>query len=69
MMPKVKTVELMTQLETMFNISTDQPNEQNKSVASTTASSSSTFANKFGIISQVQDDNQEGEDGNNNWDE
>jgi hypothetical protein len=70
MTPKVETVELMRQLETMFNVNADQPNEQIKSTIRTTAtSSSSTFPNKFGIMSQDHGENQEIQSGNNNWDE
>ncbi len=72
MTPKVETVELMRQLETMFNVQTDQPNEQIKSTinrTTKTTTASSTFSNKFGIMSQGHDDNQEIESGNNNWDE
>ncbi len=66
MAPKVETVELMRQLESMFHVTTDQPNEQNKSTINRTTT---TFSNKFGMMSQGQDDNQESESGNNNWDE
>jgi len=62
MTPKVETVELMRQLETMFNVNTDNNlNQQIKSSAS--------VSNKFGIMSQDHDDNKEIESGNNNWDE
>ncbi|CAF2322029.1 unnamed protein product [Rotaria sp. Silwood2] len=64
MTPKVETVELMRQLETMFNINTDHSNEQIKSKITTTS-----FSNKFGIMSQDQGENQEIESENNNWDE
>jgi hypothetical protein len=67
MAPKVETVELMQQLETMFNINTNHSNEEIKSTITTTSSSS--FSNKFGIMSQDHDDNQQIESGNNNWDE
>ncbi len=72
MAPKVETVELMRQLETMFNVKTDEPNEQIKSTitkTTKTTTASSTFSNKFGIMSQGHDDSQEIESGNNNWDE
>jgi len=64
MTPKVETVELMRQLETMFNINTNQPEERIKSTITT-----SSLSNKFGIRSQDHEDNQETENGNNNWDE
>ncbi|CAF0858547.1 unnamed protein product [Rotaria sordida] len=60
MTPKVETVELMRQLETMFNVNTDQSNEQIETTS---------FSSKFGIIVQDQGENQEIESGNNNWDE
>ena len=70
MAPKVETVELMRQLESMFYVTTDEPNEQNKSTINrTTTTAAATFSNKFGMMSQDQDDNQEFESGNNNWDE
>jgi len=61
MAPKVETVELMKQLETMFSVNTTQSN-----IEPTTATQ---FSNKFGVLSQNEDDNQELESGNNNWDE
>ena len=64
MTPKVQTVELMKQLETMFNVNTENPIEQSNSSISTTS-----FSSKFGIVSQDQDDNQGMDDGTNNWDE
>ncbi|CAF0760074.1 unnamed protein product [Rotaria sp. Silwood1] len=64
MTPKVETVELMQQLETMFKVNKDHPNEQIKSTITTTS-----FSSKFGIMSQDQGENQEIESGNNNWDE
>ena len=66
MTPKVETVELMQQLETMFKINTNHSTEQIKSTMTTSSSSSS---NKFGITSQDHEDNQETDNGNNNWDE
>jgi hypothetical protein len=69
MTPKVETVELMRQLETMFNVNTDHSNEQIRSTITTTTTTSSSLSNKFGIMSQDHDDNQETENGNNNWDE
>jgi len=66
MTPKVETVELMRQLETMFNVNANQPAEQIKSTITT---SSLSLSNKFGITSQDHEDNQETENGNNNWDE
>lgn len=66
MTPKVQTVQLMQQLETMFNVTTDQSNQQSKLTTTTVTSS---FFNKFGIMSQDHDDNQEIENENNNWDE
>ena len=67
MTPKVQTVELMTQLETMFNLKSDAPPERTKR-----AVTSSSFANKFGVVSPAHevDDNAESTgDGDNNWDE
>ena len=70
MAPKVETVELMRQLETMFNVGTDQPNEQTQpTISRTTTAASSKFSNKFGIMSEGHDGNQESASGNNNWDE
>lgn len=72
MTPKVETVELMRQLETMFSVNAEEPNEQIKSTTTRTtkaAASSATFSNKFGISSQGYDDNQEIDTENNNWDE
>jgi hypothetical protein len=60
MTPKVETVELMRQLETMFNIDTNNSKQQIKSTSS--------VSNKFGIMPQDIVDNQETESGNN-WDE
>jgi hypothetical protein len=62
MTPKVETVELMRQLETMFNVNTDDNSNQQ-------IKSSTSVSNKFGIMSQDHDDNKEIESGNNNWDE
>ena len=67
MTPKVETVELMRQLETMFNIDTDHPKEQEKKSKSTVPTSPS-FSSKFGIMSQDTADHLETESGNN-WDE
>ncbi|CAF2170506.1 unnamed protein product [Rotaria magnacalcarata] len=64
MTPKVETVELMQQLETMFNVNLNHPKEQIK-----TKTTSPSFSSKFGIMSQDQSGNQETESGNNNWDE
>jgi hypothetical protein len=64
MTPKVETIELMRQLETMFNVNNDQPQEQIKSTIATPS-----VSNKFGIMSHDHDDKQETESGNNNWDE
>ncbi len=69
MTPKVETVELMQQLETMFSVNTNHPKQQIKSTITTTTTQSSSLSSKFGIMSQDQDDKQETESGNNNWDE
>lgn len=53
MAPKVETVELMKQLETMFDSST---------------TNSTGFSSKFGVVQQDQNDNQENESGNA-WDD
>ena len=75
MAPKVQTVELMHQLETMFHVNADQPNEQSEPRTTRTTkttvltSPSTTFSNKFGVMSPDHDDNQELNVENNNWDE
>ena len=57
MTPKVQTVELMQQLETMFYVNADQPSEQIKPTTTRTTkatvptlSSVTTFSNKFGVM-------------------
>ena len=66
MTPKVETVELMRQLETMFDVSTVQQKEQDKQTRATVpATTASVSTNKFGIISQDLADGQEIESGNN----
>ena len=77
MAPKVQTVELMQQLETRFHVNADQPSEQTKPATTkttkaavpTSSSSTTTFSNKFGVMSPDHEDNQELDTGNNNWDE
>lgn len=63
MAPKVETIELMQQLETMFNVNKDQPNEQIKSKPT------ALFSSRFGIISQDQGENQDIDNEANNWEE
>ncbi|CAF1183150.1 unnamed protein product [Adineta steineri] len=72
MAPKVETVELMRQLETMFNVDANHPTVQTKSAIkpkTTTTTTASSVSNKFGIMSHDHEDNQETENENNNWDE
>ncbi|CAF1637363.1 unnamed protein product [Adineta ricciae] len=64
MMPKFQTVQLMTQLETMFNLNPEKSKEEKKSTDATLS-----FSDKFGIMQHDHEDNQEIESGNNNWDE
>ncbi|CAF1637385.1 unnamed protein product, partial [Adineta ricciae] len=64
MIPKFQTVQLMTQLETMFNLNPEKYKEEKKSTDATLS-----FSNKFGIMQHDHEDNQEIESGNNNWDE
>ena len=64
MTPKVETVELMRQLETMFSVD-GNPSEQNDIP---TKSSSTSFSKKFGVLQSDQNDHQETESGNN-WDD
>ena len=68
MAPKVETVELMQQLETMFSVDADQ-SKVTRTAKTKVSASTSTFSNKFGMASPDHDDNQELDTGNNNWDE
>lgn len=68
MAPKVETVELMQQLETMFSADAD-PSKATRTAKTKVPAPASTFSNKFGMVSPERDDIQELDSGNNHWDE
>ena len=68
MAPKVQTVELMQQLETMFSTNTNQLEQGHKDSNKKTINNPSSVPNKFGISNVDAEDNQE-KDTENNWDD